>query len=131
MNSSLTPNEQLGRVLHTFNSTAYEVDEYNFDNLLKNEFITAEDPTIRTIRWETVRLDETGIGSKKNLLKYKAVSLRFEGMIAGDRVYIDDGILRPTGVYKDGIPEMKSGFSVVIGITGSYNLDLSDNIVAH
>lgn len=33
MNSSLTPNDTLGRMLHTFNSTAYEVAEWNFNNL--------------------------------------------------------------------------------------------------
>lgn len=33
MNTSLTPNDTLGRMLHTFNSTAYEVMECNYDNL--------------------------------------------------------------------------------------------------
>lgn len=33
MNSSLTPNDTLGRMLHTFNSTAYEVADWNFNNL--------------------------------------------------------------------------------------------------
>lgn len=33
MNSSLTPNETLGRMLHTFNSTAYEMADWNFNNL--------------------------------------------------------------------------------------------------
>jgi hypothetical protein len=30
MNVSLTPNDTLGRMLHTFNGTAYEIAEYNF-----------------------------------------------------------------------------------------------------
>jgi hypothetical protein len=33
-------------VLHTFTSTAYEVEECTFDNLIKNDFMQAEDPTI-------------------------------------------------------------------------------------
>jgi hypothetical protein len=33
MNVSLSPNDTLGRMLHTFNSTAYEIAEYNFQNL--------------------------------------------------------------------------------------------------
>jgi hypothetical protein len=33
MNISLTPNDTLGRMLHTFSATAYEIAEYNFDNL--------------------------------------------------------------------------------------------------
>lgn len=35
MNVSLTPNDTLGRMLHTFNCTAYEVAEYNMENLEK------------------------------------------------------------------------------------------------
>ena len=35
MNTSLTPNDQLSRMIHTFNCTAYEIDTYNFENLYK------------------------------------------------------------------------------------------------
>jgi len=30
MNSSLTPNDTVGRMLHTFNCTAYEVADFNY-----------------------------------------------------------------------------------------------------
>jgi hypothetical protein len=33
MNVSLSPNDTLGRMLHTFNATAYEIADYNFQNL--------------------------------------------------------------------------------------------------
>lgn len=33
MNTSLSPNEQVGRMLHTFSSTAYEIMDYNIANL--------------------------------------------------------------------------------------------------
>lgn len=33
MNVLLTPNDTLGRMLHTFNATAYEIAEYNYQNL--------------------------------------------------------------------------------------------------
>ena len=39
MNTSMTPNDTLGRMLHTFTSTAYEIAEYNFDNLDFYNFI--------------------------------------------------------------------------------------------
>lgn len=35
MNISLTPNVTLGRMIYSFSATAYEVDEYNFDNCIK------------------------------------------------------------------------------------------------
>jgi hypothetical protein len=130
MNSSLSPNEQLGRMLHNFNSTAYEVDEYKFENLIKNNLITPIDHTKKTIRWETVKLSDADIFTNTNLLKYKAVGLRFEGMIPGDKVFINDGIYRFTGEYDQWTndPKMEQGYTVVIGGTGSYNLDISDNI---
>ena len=33
MNVSLTPLDNLGRMLHSFNCTAYEIAEYNYENL--------------------------------------------------------------------------------------------------
>ena len=35
LNISLTPNDQVGRMIHTFNATAYEVAEVSYDNLYK------------------------------------------------------------------------------------------------
>ena len=39
INVSLTPNDAVGRMLHTFNATAYEVEEYTPENLLKYGFM--------------------------------------------------------------------------------------------
>ena len=39
MNSSLAPNDTLGRMLHTFSSTAYEVADWNFNNLKEHHLI--------------------------------------------------------------------------------------------
>lgn len=47
MNVSLSPNEQVGRMLHTFSSTAYEIMEHNVDNLQAHNMIKLkhiEDP---------------------------------------------------------------------------------------
>lgn len=49
MNVSLSPMQQLGRKLHTFSATAYEIADYNFTNLQKyglNNFNTAPSSTI-------------------------------------------------------------------------------------
>lgn len=56
INVSLTPNDTLGRMLHTFQSTAYEVSEYNLINLRKLQFI-----------------------DKSNKIKRKEVTLSLEG----------------------------------------------------
>lgn len=42
MNVSLSPNDTLGRMLHTFSCTAYEIDDYNFETLQKYDLINYE-----------------------------------------------------------------------------------------
>jgi hypothetical protein len=39
MNTSLSPEDGLGRMLHSFSTTAYEIDEYKQENLIKYGFI--------------------------------------------------------------------------------------------
>jgi hypothetical protein len=46
MNSSLSPNDTLGRMLHTFSSTAYEVADFNYTTLGEMGFISIADMTI-------------------------------------------------------------------------------------
>lgn len=39
MNTSLSPNDTLSRMIHTFSSTAYEIADYTFENLIKYGFV--------------------------------------------------------------------------------------------
>ena len=55
MNTSLSPNDTLGRLLHTFTSTAYEIAEYNYENLKKYNF--AVDSVIETREMTFVEID--------------------------------------------------------------------------
>ena len=41
LNISLSPTDTVGRMLHTFSCTAYEVKEYSYDNLINLNFIQA------------------------------------------------------------------------------------------
>ena len=118
LNVSMTPNDTVGRMLHTFNATACEIAEYSYKNLNELGLISVGDPTTKQLRWETIELSKTGLGSNRNIINYNAVSLRFEGLIPGDKLYINDGILR-NGSY---------GFNVVIGVTGSYIIDLDAGV---
>lgn len=43
LNISLTPEDRLGRMLHTFSCTAYEIAECNYENLVKFGFLEAID----------------------------------------------------------------------------------------
>ena len=121
LNVSLAPKDELGRMLHTFNSTAYEIAEYSYDNLEKFNLITTSNPTTQQLRWETIELVKNGIADDDNILKHPAVAIRLEGMIPGDQIWIDDGIIRD-------VESQVSGYNVVIGVTGSYIIDLSNNV---
>lgn len=116
MNVSLTPNDTLGRMIHTFNATAYEVADFNYDNLSSYNFIKLQDPNTKTMCWETVdftKKDENGkvvYRTGEILNNYPVQTVRFIDMMPGDKV---------TLIYENGdIQEIQ------IGITGSYYVDL-------
>jgi len=46
MNVSLAPNDTLGRMLHTFTATAYEVADFSYSNLNSFGFISIDDPEV-------------------------------------------------------------------------------------
>ena len=50
MNTSLSPNDTLSRMLHTFSCTAYEIAECNFTNLNKYGFVSAPFASHREMR---------------------------------------------------------------------------------
>lgn len=123
LNVSMTPNDQLGRMLHTFTATAYEIAEYNYQNLNELGLISVGDPTVAQLRWETIELNKLpNLNADTNLLNYKAVSLRLEGLIPGEKLYINDGIVRK-GIH--GNDEEQPGYDITIGATGSYIIDLA------
>lgn len=111
MNVSLSPNDTLGRLLHTFTATAYEIAENNFNSIQSFGLMDNRNINNEVLAWETIdirkRLYEEG---KENLLNYKAVSLRLEGLLPGDKLILNDGR------------------EIVIGATGAYNLELDVGI---
>ena len=123
MNISLTPTDTLGRMIHTFSCNAYEMADFSFDNLSSFGFLQTVDPSIKQLRWETINLNMNPLSD--NLLIYEAVALKFEGLVPGDVIYIDDSIYRENITYQDG---HASGFYITIGITGSYVLELQNNV---
>lgn len=124
MNVNLTPLDTLGRMLHNFSCNAYEIAECDFKNLSSYGFIKTENPTDKQIRWETVDIGK--FAPLTNLLNYEAVALKFEGLIPGDIIYIDDNRTRDGIVYQEG---HSSGFYITIGITGSYVVELQSDVL--
>ena len=119
MNSSMTPNDTVGRMLHTFTSTAYEIADFNYSTLGELGFIEIKNQNISSLQWETIEFtqkQEDGriipIEINKNLLEEKghnAITLRFDNMNPGDIITI---------LFENGISE-----DIKIGVTGSYYID--------
>lgn len=115
MNVSLTPNDSLGRMIHTFNSTAYEIADCTYENLAYYGFINLTDPEVPQLRWKTI---EFNAQNADGTYKYRAgeilnnnpiYTVRFVDMIPGDMIHI---------TFEDDTQE-----DIIIGITGSYYID--------
>ena len=107
MNSSLSPNDQLSRMLHTFSCTAYEIAEFNYNNLINYNLITLSQPDSSvntTMYWTTVDLSEIALETESINME-KAVTVSFTDMTPGDeiRLVLDNEninvIIGPTGKY--------------------------------
>lgn len=116
MNSSLAPTDTVGRMLHTFSSTAYEVANYNYETLSSFGFIDGSAPEEKEVRtvisWASVELlpylNNSGSLFTENLLidNRQALDIDLTGLLPGDQVQI---------TYADGNQNI-----IVIGATGSY-----------
>lgn len=117
MNVSLVPNDTLGRMIHTFNCTAYEVAENDYENLEKYNFIKANAIIQPSLRWLSVDLSANKIQNNKNILKFIASSIYLEDLIPGEKLNIT------TLEGKD-----PKTYTIMIGATGRYIIDLSNNV---
>ena len=123
LNTSLTPTDSLGRMLHSFQCTAYEICDNTYENLVAYRFIKnalTDDEKLK-LYYRTVPLydgiiqgtdriiykpDENGYielltDPHNPLLKTTAYSIRFDDMHLGDVIYVDGEkrIIGNTGVY--------------------------------
>lgn len=116
MNASLSPNDTLGRLIHTFSCNAYEVADYTYQNLTSYKFIDSKSglkESENIIYWASIEVNDLlplnpEQGETENLLKNgrKANTIDIVDMVSGDKVKI---------VYEDG-----SEYTIVIGATGAY-----------
>lgn len=107
MNVSLSPQDALGRMLHTFTATAYEVAHFNSEGLAKYNIIDSTENIEEQTQWSSKDLStlepesSAQVKIKVNTLGQCAYSVKFVDMIPGSMIYLDD-------------------VSIVIGATGSY-----------
>lgn len=108
LNNSLSPETQVGRMLHSFSSTAYEIADTTYESLNNYGILSTDKPVISTMKFKTI----TDITREGNLIEESCASmLQISGMRPGDELHLqtDEGM-----------------FSVIIGVTGSY--EITDNV---
>lgn len=110
MNVSLAPNDTLGRMLHTFSCTAYEVDD---SNNIQN-FIDQTEIEDLSFQSETI-LFAQGAGVGVTLNHYPAKTAHFQDM-------------SPGSVIKIRFKGNNAFTPIVIGATGSFNIDIGTDI---
>lgn len=76
MNTSLTPNDTLGRMLHTFQSTAYEIADFNFKNLISLGLTTAPIGENKYLKIGQIKLfEKLAINNPIQLNSYSHISI--------------------------------------------------------
>lgn len=130
MSTSMTPNDQLGRMLHTFSSTASEVADYDIINLKKYSFLPKEEEKYKinniqlgTIKMPTVE-DQLSLGGiwSKNLLPQASTKIQCQDMFLGDKILINDKTeieIGPTGTFELEVDETISSVKVLYPISPS------------
>lgn len=108
MNVSLTPEDQVGRMLHTFSAQAYEMDGLNYNNLLKYGFLSdKEEETVAYIPQSdeiNVIVDENDIGFKikcnsQKMWNQLSIDLSNYSNISSSGIYFRFGLDESTKFY--------------------------------
>lgn len=86
LNVSLTPQDPVGRMLHTFNATAYEIAEHNFNNLASMKIIDVDLPDLNMLQWQTMNFFEEQLDGT---IKYVAHGNPYVNSDETQNVYID------------------------------------------
>ena len=141
MNTSLVPNDTLGRMLHTFNTNACEIAECNFENLQSYGFTMPSYTEMRTMRiaqidlnnppgavtnilskegWE--QLEETD--SRKSYNSYQEYLEKDESVktIILPYAYMASITATPSTIFKYNLANLDS-YELGIGLTGTYIFD--------
>ena len=122
MNSSLTPDDKLSRMIHTFSTTATEIDDFNYQKLNEYQLISTSEPDTKQLRWKTVNirelinLQEKGVNTTEEWLSIGGenglMSIQCLDMVPGDKIKI---------IFSDD----KETY-IQIGVTGAYYLEFDE-----
>lgn len=120
MNVSMTPLDVVGRMLHNFSGTAYEIADYNFDNLNKYGFISAPERDNRDLKVGQIKLAEPSgdFDVANNIIYTPAIyQANFTNVRPGTIIAIN---------FADGLGSIE----VEIGTTGAYYVLVKDKAIS-
>ena len=132
METSLSPQQPLGRMLYSVNTTGYECADCNYDNYVKYHIVekahfTAEDFDYRIESWKEFNLftdKESSIafhgGVSENLLKTTGskiytTTVKFSDFLPGIEIVL---VFNPIGTYG-----AENSETIIIGSSGSYEVN--------
>ena len=121
MNSSLSPNDQLGRMLHNFSTTAVEIEDFSSTSLEDLGIISTKELDTRQQRWETILLSSVVNNPPDSdgwikINRYTANSIQCLDMIPGTQIRI---------TFSD---SLSTPLIINIGATGAYYSNLNRDI---
>lgn len=117
MNTSFSPNDSVGRMLHTFSSTAYEIAKFTMENLEYYGLIDARENISIQTRWATVDLLNYYKQNSKALGNQEWVTLNTRDFY---RVEFRDMV--PGTIFK------LDGEKIAIGATGAYIASAANDV---
>ena len=137
MNSSLSPNTTVGRMLHTFSATAYEVADNTYQNLIQYNIITPNKETdnIRQT-WSSLNLHDltknTDQGTYVDILTNGQViySVRFEDCSPGTLFKLNNQVfmIGSTGMYEASVEDGITQLAIMRPANGSILVSQYENI---
>lgn len=114
LNVSLTPNDKLGRMIHSFKATAYEITEYSNENLQTLNIIDSKEKISTLMRWSTIDLKEL----------YKKLKAKDQELVKSNSFY---PIINGIKIYSIKAQNFSPGTiikiddsEIMIGATGAY-----------
>lgn len=129
--TSLNPEQRIGRLLHNFSTVAYEIDEFNYDNLLKYNLIKVDELSYTHLLYKTFRLSRPG--EKTNFMDDFGNYIDNSGTI----VYKSGELLQGETVHyllcENMLPETIlyiNDEQIVIGATGRYYAESEEGITS-
>jgi len=130
MNVSLSPVNELGRVLHKFTCTAYEVADYSYDNLINFSILNNKLPTNYLSLWKTYNLEDykmlaedADVTFDEN--KNDVIEINFN--VALTSFVIQD--MMPGSIIKIFPTDNPLAIDIMIGATGSYTYDIENRYI--